>query len=122
MIIGIGVDIIDIKRIDAAMQKRSLLERIYTKNEIALFEERKFNPQTIAGNFAAKEAVAKALGTGFDGVSWRDIEILREASGRPYAVLHATAHNVMEKCGGKSIFLSISNEKDYAVAQAILEG
>ena len=84
MILGIGVDIIEIDRIEKAIKKQNkFLEKIFTNKEIEYFQNRKMNIEVIAGNFAAKEAISKALGTGFRGISFLDIEVLRDELGKP---------------------------------------
>jgi holo-[acyl-carrier protein] synthase len=122
MIIGIGVDIIETERVREAIAKEGFLHRVYTENEIALFEKRKMNPQTAAGNFAAKEAVMKAFGMGMDKVPFRDIEILREESGAPYVNLYGEAKEAFLRLHATCIRVSISNLKEMALAQAVLEG
>ena len=84
MILGIGVDIIEIDRIEKAIKKQNkFLEKIFTNKEIEYFHNRKMNIEVIAGNFAAKDAISKALGTGFRGISFLDIEVLRDELGKP---------------------------------------
>ena len=79
MIIGIGTDIIEIERIEIAVKRtKGFINKLFTENEINIFESRGFKSEVIAGNFAAKEAVSKALGTGFRGFGVKDIEILRD--------------------------------------------
>ncbi|MCD8238089.1 MAG: holo-ACP synthase [Clostridiales bacterium] len=112
MIYGIGTDIVKVERIEKA--KESFFERIYTERER---EELKENPQRLAGNFAAKEAVVKALGTGFREIAPIDIEILRNSEGKPYAVLNNSA----EQYNFVTIHVSITHEKDYAAAFAVAE-
>ncbi len=119
MIIGIGTDIIEISRIQKATENNSFLNKIYTKSEQELFHN--CNYETLAGNFAAKEAVAKALGTGFKGCSPKEIEILRYESGKPYVVLHNNAKEIFNSLNGGNILISISHSKDNAVAFAIIE-
>ncbi|MEG1547908.1 MAG: holo-ACP synthase [Clostridia bacterium] len=121
MVIGTGIDIIEVTRISAAAQRSNFVERIFTKAEQAYFERMHFNPQTIAGTFAAKEATAKALAVGFSGVGWKDIEILRDENGKPYTVLTCGALARMNELGGKVVHISISHIKELAVSQAILE-
>ena len=78
-ILDIGIDIIEVKRIEASLSKRGdFLRKIFTDKEIKMFEDKGNNPQTIAGNFAAKEAISKSLGLGIRGYNFKDIEILRE--------------------------------------------
>lgn len=121
MIIGTGIDIIEISRIQKAVLSETFMRRIFTENELALFEIRKFSPATIAGNFAAKEAVMKAFGCGFSSGLYRDIEILREPSGAPKVHLKDKALEKFNHLNGKAVHLSLSNLKDLALAQAIIE-
>ncbi|MBQ7265552.1 MAG: holo-ACP synthase [Firmicutes bacterium] len=117
MIIGIGTDIIEISRFK--YPKKTFLNMIYSPAELQLFHGN--NIETLAGNFAAKEAVAKALGTGFSGCSPREIEILRMPSGSPYAVLNGRARRIHEELGNGKIHISISHSKENAIAFAVLE-
>lgn len=119
MIKGIGTDIIEISRIKKAAENTSFLKKIYTDTELQLFHN--CNYETLAGNFAAKEAVAKALGTGFKGCSPREIEILRMKSGKPYVVLYNNAREILNSLGGGNIFISISHSKENALAFAVIE-
>lgn len=119
MIKGIGTDIIEIDRIAKSAQKQSFLDRIYTKKEQSLFHG--CNYQTLAGNFAAKEAVAKALGTGFKGCAPVEIEVLRNENGKPYVILHGNARGIFESMEGRNIAVSISHNNESAVAFAVIE-
>lgn len=121
MVVGTGIDIIEVDRISDAAEKQSFFERVFTHQERSYFLEHNHNPQTIAGTFAAKEATAKALCAGFNGIKWQDIEILRDESGKPYVRLWNAAEQRMQDLGGKQIHISISHIKALAVAQAILE-
>ena len=121
MISGIGVDIVDISRIERLLISPRFLERVFTENERARFERVNHSPQSIAGVFAAKEAVSKALGTGFRGFNTRDIEILPDNSGSPFVHLYNGALERFSYLGGASIHISISHERNYAVAMAVLE-
>ncbi len=121
MIAGIGCDIIEIDRIKDAMKRKSFLEKLFTEREMEYLLKKNLAPETVAGSFAAKEAVSKALGTGISGFSFRDIEILHDWKGRPYAVLSHGAKELLESFG-KSIFVSISHSTEYAVAYAVIEG
>lgn len=123
MIVGIGVDIVRIERMRSVSER--LLERLYTEAERAYCES--YGPrgrhERYAGRFAAKEAVAKALGTGISqGVSWTDLEILPSPAGSPRVELHGAAKDRLDLLGGRSIHLSISHDKDSAVAMVVLEG
>jgi holo-[acyl-carrier protein] synthase len=113
MIYGIGTDIIEISRFFNSSD--TFLKKVYTENELALFADK---PQSLAGNFAAKEAVAKAVGTGFRTFSPKDIEILRLPSGAPVVTLY---NGASELCGDKIIHISISHNKDTACAFAVIE-
>lgn len=121
MIIGIGIDLIETARIEKAAASETFMTRMFTTSEIALFESRQFRASTIAGNFAAKEAVMKAFGCGFSSGLYRDIEILRTPDGVPYATLKHFALEKFLSLKGARIHLSISNLKDLVCAQAILE-
>lgn len=122
-ILGTGIDIIEIKRIkDALARNSNLLNRIFTEGEIAYFILRKYNPCHIAGNFAAKEAVLKALGTGLHNMDWKDIEVSRDSLGKPQVTLHGNAEVLASETGIKNICISISHSRKFAVAQAIAQG
>jgi len=121
MIVGTGIDIIEVERIERACSKARFLERVFTQRERDYFKSRRNNPYTIAGSFAAKEAIAKALGTGLGSVAWRDIEVLRGPDGRPYVQLHGRAMDRLKSLGGERIWISISHIRELAVAQAVIE-
>lgn len=122
MVIGNGVDIIEIERIKKAMNQRGFMERIFTYRELEYIKERDFKVETIAASFSGKEAVSKALGTGFRGFGFKDIEILRDELGKPYVVLYEGALKRAEELGYDSIGLSLSHDRERATAFAILEG
>ena len=121
MIKGIGTDIIEIDRIEKALgRSERFMHRIFTTGEISIFAENQFRISQIAGNFAAKEAVMKALGTGLRRFNWESIEINRDELGKPYVILHDKAKSLAEEMEIEKILISISHSKKYAVAQAIL--
>ena len=120
MIIGIGCDLIDIQRIESAMQRPRFLDRLYTEPERARIAER--GADTAAGLFAAKEAASKALGTGFRGFFACDIEVIWDELGKPRVNLHGGAKAQFEQIGGKSIHLSISHAAGFAQAFVVVEG
>ena len=122
MIIGIGLDMVEVARIKRSLDNPRFLDKVFTPLEQEYILSRAMNAQTAAGIFAVKEAVSKALGTGFGCVRWTDVEILREEQGRPYAILKDTVLIQMQSMGGKSVWVSITHIKDYAAAQAIIEG
>jgi holo-[acyl-carrier protein] synthase len=120
VIIGIGTDIIEISRIEKAISNRGFLTKYFTTAENGLFEHKK--PQSVAGNFAAKEAVAKALATGFTVFSPIDIEVLRQPSGEPYVLLYGKAKLLADEKAIKTIHISISHCVEYAIAYVVAEG
>jgi len=119
MIIGIGVDIIEIDRIKRACKNENFLKKVFTENEINDYKNIKFN--SLAGNFAVKEAVSKAFGTGIRSFNMTDIEVLRNNLGMPYVILHNGAKEISEKKGIVKIFVSISHNKESAIGYAIAE-
>ena len=123
MIVGIGTDIIEISRIKSAMEKpgHSFLERVFSDKEIEYLQKNNLSLQSTAGNFAAKEAVMKALGTGLRGFKLQDIEVLRDELGKPYVVLSHNAKKIAEERNIQKIHLSISHCKEYATAFAVAE-
>ncbi|ABG85846.1 holo-ACP synthase [Clostridium perfringens] len=127
MIIGIGVDIIEIGRVRQAIRNnKNFLSKLFTEREIDYFISRNMNSEVIAGNFAAKEAVSKALGTGMRGFSFKDIEILRNELGKPEVILHNGANlignKLVENNNSLRVHLSISHNNSSAIAYSVLEG
>lgn len=118
MLKGIGVDLIEIYRIEKACLNKRFIEKYFTEEEIKLA---KGNTSFFAGNFASKEAFSKAVGTGFRGFEPIDIEVLRDDIGKPYIKLYKGARKAYEDLLSVNINISISNTKDYAVAFVILE-
>jgi holo-[acyl-carrier protein] synthase len=115
----IGIDIIEIDRIAAALLRVGFLERVFTKGEIAYIATCGHGDCTAAGMFAAKEAVAKALGTGFSGgITLKQIEILHDG-GAPVAVLYGEAKKRLQRLG-KTAAISVSHCRAYAAAVAEL--
>lgn len=121
MIFGIGIDIVQVDRMKKNIDNVNFLNKIYTEEEQIYLSEKNFNPQTAAGLFAAKEAVSKALGTGILGFSITDIEIIRDEFGKPEIFLHNKALEISLEKGIDKINITISHEKDYAVAFAVAE-
>ena len=118
--IGIGTDIIEIVRIKKAAQNERFLQRYFTKEELLFLKEKK--AESIAGNFAAKEAVAKAFGTGFRGFGPKDIAILRDKNGCPFVALSNKAQEIAKQQGIEKIHISISHNKENAIAFAVAQG
>ncbi len=121
MIIGVGTDIIEVMRVERAAQKQGFINRVFTRAEQRMIEERGKSAQTLAANFAGKEAVAKALGTGFGKIAWTDVEILRQDNGQPCVTLTGKAKQVLEQHGKTNICISLSHIKAYAIAYAVIE-
>ena len=122
LIIGVGIDIVEIRRIKSAIESNErFLEKIFTSGELEYLRSRNLRPEYVAGRFAAKEAVSKALGTGFRGFDFKDIEIDRTTLGKPLVILKGKAKLIAKKQGQYNIHLSISHGEDSAVAYAILE-
>ena len=119
-ILGIGVDIIDNKRIKESIKSKNFIRRIYTSKELELSEKTKNKVAFFSKRFAAKEAFSKALGTGFTkGVSFNEIIVLNEKNGKPYIKLLDRTKTIVKKRIKKrnyKISLSLSDEKNYAVA------
>jgi holo-[acyl-carrier protein] synthase len=122
MIIGIGLDIVDIARIEITGRNKLFYTKNFTQGELEMLEARKMSAEVAAGNFAAKEAVLKCLGCGIFDMPLADIEVLREASGRPYVTLHGKASAKAAELGITSVHISISHTAALAAAEAIAEG
>ena len=125
MIKGIGVDIIKVKRIEEMIKAHGkvFLSRVFTPTETNYCQRFKRPEERFAGRFAAKEAVLKALGTGWrGGISWQDVEVLETPSGPPEVHLAGAAEKEARKLGIQKVYLSISHSQDYALAFAIAEG
>lgn len=124
MIVGLGVDIAEVGRVKAAIERHGevFLRRVFTAGERAYCERFKNKFERYAGRFAAKEAAMKALGTGWGrGVRWVDVEVVREKGGRPTMALSGEAGKVAERLGVKRIALSITHTETQALAQVIFE-
>ena len=121
-VIGIGVDMCQISRMERSIQKQHFYERVFLEGERAYLERKeKSRVQSAAAMFAAKEAVAKALGTGFaQGVSAFVIEVTHDEFGAPGIVLHGGAKERLEQLGGTKVLLSLTHEGDMATAFAVI--
>ena len=125
MILGTGIDIIEVARIGASFEKfgERFVNRILLPDEIAYCLAHKRPAPFLAVRFAAKEAVSKAFGTGIGAaLGWVDIEIRRKESGEPFVVLHGKGQELLEARGAKKLHISLSHTENYAAATAILEG
>jgi holo-[acyl-carrier protein] synthase len=124
MIVGLGVDIAEIDRIEAAIARhgRHFLERIFTPAETAYCQSHRYSAERYAGRFAAKEAAMKALGTGWrKGVRWVDIEVVREPGGKPTLEFHGQAAEFAKAMGLRNVVLSITHSGNVALAEVIFE-
>jgi holo-[acyl-carrier protein] synthase len=124
MIVGTGVDLAEVGRIRAAIERYGsrFIERIYTPGEIAYVERKANRYERYAARFAAKEAGMKAIGTGWKrGVRWRDFEVANLPTGKPTLRLHGRAAVYAERLGVNSIALSITHTAEIAMAHVILE-
>lgn len=124
MIIGIGVDLVKISRIEKAGKGHpGFLERVFTQKERDYCSRQKFPAQHFAARFASKEAVLKAFGTGLSaGMKWTDIEVLHGEGGGPIVNISGAAKDLADLKGVRSVMLSYSHDEGYAVAQAVLVG
>jgi len=125
MIIGLGVDIAEVARIRAAIERHGdrFVNRVFTALEIAYCRRHKNGYERFAARFAAKEAAMKALGTGWRrGVTWRDLEVSNAASGRPQLKLSGKALELYDAMGGQNIVVSLTHTLEYGLAEVIIEG
>jgi holo-[acyl-carrier protein] synthase len=124
MIVGSGIDLVEIGRIQQSMDRHGsrFLNRVYTAAEQAYCLSKRNSAESLAARFAAKEAGAKALGTGISfGVSWLEIEVVREASGRPTLRFHGRAAQIAAALGATHAALSITHTASLAMASVVLE-
>ena len=123
MIIGIGCDIIEVERIKKFLSKETFKKKVYTEKEIAYCESRGVHaPECYAARFAAKEAVAKALGEGFRKGELQEISIVHDELGQPQVELTGEFAKIAKAQGCQHIHLSLSHLATVAMAQAIAEG
>lgn len=124
-VLGLGIDLVEVTRIEQSIARHGakFVERVYTAGEIAYCGGMKAPAPFYAARFAAKEAVAKALGSGIgSSCGWLEIEVRRKASGEPFIVLHGAAEATAQRLGIGSLLLSLSHTEHYAVAQALALG
>ncbi len=124
-VIGIGTDIVECLRIAQMIERHGelFINRVYTPHEIRYCQSRRQATQHFAGRWAAKEAVLKALGTGWrKGISWRDIEIRNQPGGKPVVGLRGGARDVVEQLHIREMLISISHCRSHATAYAIALG
>src|ERR1700677_1496821 len=124
MVLGLGTDLIEIERIQISMDRfgERFLERVFTAGEIAYWRAKKQSAESFAARFAAKEAGAKALGTGISrGVNWKEIEVRRAASGKTSLVLSGRAAELAARLGVARISLSLTHTRELAMAVVVME-
>lgn len=124
MIYGIGADLVHIPRMVKVLERwgSRFMKRVFTPAEIEVCRKRAFPPASFALRFAAKEAFAKAMGLGMTrGMVWRDIEVVHDPKGKPGLIPHRESARACEERGIIAIHLSLSDEKEYAVAMVVLE-
>lgn len=124
MIFGTGVDIVEIARFEKFLKQGNdpLFQRLFTPGEIEYCSAKKQSAQHYALRFAAKEAFLKALGTGLrDGLSWKDMEVVNDALGKPTLKLYRRAEELFAQAGLSGCFLSLSHDAGCAVAMVVLE-
>jgi holo-[acyl-carrier protein] synthase len=124
MILGIGIDIIEVNRIQASYDRfgERFLNRILHPNEISYCLSHKLPGPFLAARFAAKEAISKAFGTGIGAqLGWQDMEVGRKESGEPFVILHEAGEKLLRERGAQSIRISLSHTQQHATAVAILE-
>ena len=125
MILGIGIDIIEIARITASLEKfgERFGQRILLPDEMAYCLSHRHPAPFVAARFAAKEAISKAFGTGIgEQLGWRDMQICRKESGEPFVVLHGKGQELFNSRGAENLLLTLSHTENYATAMAVLEG
>ena len=123
MITGIGIDIVEVSRVESAIKRQSFISRVFTPLEQSYCESRGAQrTASYAARFAGKEAVMKALGTGLSSGTWQDVEITVNEAGRPEVTLSGFFAAKAAELGGTRIHISLSHTKEYAAAQAIVEG
>lgn len=124
MILGTGVDLAEVGRIQASIERygERFTRRVFTEREIAYAERKANKYERYAARFAAKEAGMKALGTGWSGgITWKDLEVTNLSSGRPTLALHGVARDVADRLGVKTIHLSLTHSSAEAMAWVVLE-
>lgn len=125
MVLGVGTDLMETRRIEESIQRygERFLERVFTAGEIAYCRRKKKNAaESFAARFAAKEAGAKALGTGISkGVTWKELEVRREANGRPTLHLSGRAAELAGAMGVRRMQLSLTHSRELAMAVVVVE-
>jgi holo-[acyl-carrier protein] synthase len=124
-ILGVGMDIVETKRIAESIERFGdrFLHRVFLEGEVAYSQSMKFPHLHLAARFAAKEAISKAFGTGIGHeMGWRDLEIIRLPSGAPQVVLHGKAEAFAKAKGVQAVHVSLSHTAEYGAASAVIVG
>ncbi len=124
MILGIGIDIIEVARIKSSYERfgERFLTRILLPSEMEYCLSHRDPAPFLAARFAAKEAISKAFGTGIGAaLGWNDMEVARKPSGEPYVILHGRGQALLEARGARAVLISLSHTQVHATAVAILE-
>ncbi|MFY9553806.1 MAG: holo-ACP synthase [Blastocatellia bacterium] len=124
MIVAIGIDLVEISRIEEVFERQGqrFRSRVFTEAEISYCERRASKLASYAARFAAKEAAMKALGTGWsEGIGWKDIEVISEQGGRPTIHLRGRALERMRQIGAERVHISLTHSASLAMAQVVLE-
>jgi holo-[acyl-carrier protein] synthase len=125
MILGTGIDIVNIERIEHLITRWGalFLERVFTEREINRCQRQARPSECFAIRFAAKEAFLKAIGWGFrEGVHWTDIEVMNDPMGKPFLFFHRKAEELFQTLRIRQAFLTLSHDRPFAVAHVLLEG
>mgnify|MGYP000128082419 CR=1 FL=1 len=123
MILGIGIDVVHVYRMRRWEKVPGLFQRFFNEQELnAALAKGEGGILSLAARFAAKEAFGKALGTGLHGLSLRELSVLNDSLGKPRIYLEGKAREALERSGGKRVYVSLSHERDNALAVVVIEG
>ncbi|MFA7566060.1 MAG: holo-ACP synthase [Alkalispirochaeta sp.] len=123
MICGIGIDVVAVARMRNWLKDETLLRRYFDDREReAIYERRDGAALSLAARFAAKEAYAKALGTGFRGFGLREVWVVNDALGKPELHVSGAAERALRRIGGSKLWLSLTHEQEHAIAMVVIEG
>ncbi len=123
MIRGIGVDVVAVDRMRRWVADPRILSRYFAEQERdAIYQRRDGAALSLAARFAAKEAFAKALGTGFRGFGLRDVWVVNDALGKPELHVSGPAARALARIGGRQLWLSLTHEREHAIAMVVIEG
>lgn len=123
MIVGLGIDIVEVPRIKKALEgSDAMARRVFTEAEFDYCSSRKNRYQHFAGRFAAKEAALKALGTGWQaGIRWKDVEVVPDEMGKPLVRFYGKAEEFLKASGAVRALVTITHASAYAVSAVVLE-